>query len=286
MLKMMRFLLLPVLLLAASSLFGQKNSLLYTIKGDGIKTSYLFGTTHLIADSAFYFPSKLEKTLAKADELVLEIDDISDRGKAMKMMQLDSGSVFDLFTPEQADSIINWGAASLHMSPEAFRLGFSKMKPFALMQISVQSMIKGAVRSYEIELISKANANRQTIGGLETMEYQFSLFENLPDTVMRDLILDGMRFPEKSLQTSIEMSMLYSNQDVEGLAKLIVDSDEMAGSTEALLYQRNRSWIPVMTRLMTNRSCFFAVGAGHLGGEKGVIQLLKNAGYTVTPIFY
>jgi len=284
---MMRFLLLPAFLLALlPSVFGQKKSLLYSIKGEGIETSYLFGTTHLIADSAFYFPSKLDKTLAKADELVLEINDVSDREKAMKMMNRESGSVFDIFTPEQTDSIVEWGSRSLNMSPEAFRKGFAGKKTFTLMQISVQTMIKGVVRSYEIELMGKATANSQPIGGLETMEYQLSLFENLPDSVMRDLILEGMRHPEKSIETSNLMTALYMNQDVEGLTRLITDSEEMAGSAESLLYQRNRNWIPVMIRLMSTKSCFFAVGAGHLGGDKGVIQLLKNAGYTVTPISY
>lgn len=284
---MLRFLLLPALIFCTiAPVSGQKNTLLYSIKGKGAHTSYLFGTIHLIADSAFYFPAKLEKTLAKTDELILEISDISDREKALTMLHLDSGSVFDLFTPEQADSIVNWGAQSLRMSPEAFRKGFSKMKPFALLQIGAQAMMKGPVRYYELELISKANANGQRIGGLETMEYQLSLFENLPDSVLRDMILDGLRFPDKSLKINREMTALYADQDVEGLARLIVGSEELSGSTEALIYRRNRNWIPVMTQLMTTQSCFFAVGAGHLGGEKGVIQLLKDAGYTVTPVNY
>jgi uncharacterized protein YbaP (TraB family) len=284
---MLRFLLLPALIFCTiASVSGQKNTLLYSIKGKGAHTSYLFGTIHLIADSAFYFPAKVEKTLAKTDELVLEISDISDREKALTMLHLDSGSVFDLFTPEQADSIVNWGAQSLRMSPEAFRKGFSKMKPFALLQIGAQAMMKGPVRYYELELLSRANANGQKIGGLETMEYQLSLFENLPDSVLRDMILDGLRFPDKALKANREMTALYVSQDVEGLTRLIVGSEELSGSTEALIYRRNRNWIPVMTQLMTTRSCFFAVGAGHLGGEQGVIQLLKNAGYTVTPVHY
>jgi len=283
---MKSLLLLLSVLSSFSFSFGQKTTLLYSIKKDGSETSYLFGTTHLIADSVFYFPAKLDKTLAKADELVLEIGDIDNRAKAQSAMKLDSGSVFDIFTPEQADSLIDWGSKSLNMSPEAFRKGFSGMKPFALMQISVQTMIRGMVRSYEFELMSKAAGNKQPVSGLETMEYQLSLFDNVPDSVMRDMLLEGMRNPEKALATNHSMTDLYVKQDVEGLAKLITESDELNGSTEALLFQRNRNWIPVMTELMKTRSCFFAVGAGHLGGEKGVIQLLKNAGYTLTPIFY
>jgi len=75
-------------------------------------------------------------------------------------------------------------------------------------------------------------------------------------------------------------------KDMEGLAKLITEAPDMGGNAEVMIYRRNRNWIPVMSNYMKTSSCFFAVGAGHLGGEQGVIQLLRNAGYTVTPIQY
>ncbi len=266
--------------------FAQEKSLLYSVKKDGSETSYLYGTTHLIADSAFYFSSKLEKTLAKADLLVLEIDNIMDQQKASDLLVLDSGSMFDLFTPAQADSVVNWGSTLLHMKPEVFRKGFEKKKPFVLLQIGMQNSIEGRARSYELELMSRALNNQQPIEGLETMEYQISLFDQLPDTIIREMIMAQIRDPEGGRAEQRKLTELYINRDVEALAELIETSDEMEGSVDALLYQRNRNWIPVMMKLMETRSCFFAVGAGHLGGKNGVIQLLQHAGYQVTPLSY
>ncbi len=54
--------------------------------------------------------------------------------------------------------------------------------------------------------------------------------------------------------------------------------------TEVLLYQRNRNWVAKLKDLMPAKSLLVAVGAGHLPGDKGVINLLRKAGYTVTPI--
>lgn len=268
--------------------FGQEKTLLFSIKGKDTKPSYLFGTVHLIADTAYYFPTKLDKTLGKADQLVLEIDEagISDRAKAQKMLMLDSGNVFDQFTKEQADSIIQWGSSLLGMKPEVFEKNFSGMKPFVLMQIGVQAMMNAHSKSYEMELMSKANANKQPIKGLESMESQFAIFEEMKPDVLTDMIMEGIRHPEKAAESQQELVALYVAKDVEGLAKLITESEDIAGSTEELLYSRNRNWIPVMTDYMKTQSCFFAVGAGHLGGDQGVIQLLKDAGYTVTPIAY
>ncbi|HLP54238.1 MAG TPA: TraB/GumN family protein [Fluviicola sp.] len=268
--------------------FGQEEkTLLFSIKGKDTKPSYLFGTVHMIADTAYYFPAKLDKTLSKADQLVLEIDEsIADRAKAQKMLMLDSGNVFDQFSKEQADSIIQWGSSLLGMKPEAFEKNFSGMKPFVLMQIGVQAMMNARSKSYEMELMSKANANKQPIKGLETMESQFAIFENMEAADVTEMIMEGIRHPEKAAEMQRELVKLYVDKDVEGLAKLITESDDMGQSSEELLFQRNRNWIPLMTDFMKTHSCFFAVGAGHLGGEQGVIQLLKDAGYTVTPIVY
>jgi hypothetical protein len=51
-----------------------------------------------------------------------------------------------------------------------------------------------------------------------------------------------------------------------------------------MLDNRNMNWIPKMSAIMKKEAVFFAVGAGHLSGDYGVINLLRNAGYTVKPI--
>lgn len=275
-----------LLLFLAGQCFGQEKTLLYSIKGKDAQPSYLFGTVHLIADSAYAFPNKLEKTLFKTQQLVLEIANPTDVQQAQHLLVLASGSLFDIFQPEQADSVIQWGARLLNMKPEVFKQGFSGMKPFMLMQLNAQLAMKGASKSYELELLSKANAHHLSVAGLETMEYQVGLFDQLPDSLLAGMILESIRHPEEEARNQQQLTRLYVAKDVEGLAQFIVESEEPSASIEALIFQRNRNWIPVMEHYMQTQSCFFAVGAGHLGGEKGVIQLLKNAGYTVTPITY
>jgi uncharacterized protein YbaP (TraB family) len=273
-------------LLLASFCFSQQQSLLYSIKGKDAHTSYLFGTVHLIADSAFYFPGKLDKTLQKADNLVLEINPLADQAKAAQLMELDSGNMFSIFSLEQADSVVIWGSGLMNLKPDVFIRGFAGKKPFVLIQFAAMDMIQKPVKSYEMELMAKARANKQPVLGLETMEYQVGLFDQLPDSVMAEMVMSGIRNPEEISRNQRELTRLYAAQDTEGLAKLILESDDIAGNAETLVFQRNRNWIPVMEQFMQTNSCFFAVGAGHLGGEKGIIQLLKNAGYTVTPIAY
>lgn len=266
--------------------FAQENTLLYQIKGPKGETSYLFGTVHIIPDSLFYFPNKLVKTLAKADELVLEIGDINNQLKAQQLMVLENGTCFDIFTPSQKDSVLEWGSTLMHVNKDVFEKSFSKNKPFTLMQLSIQKMMLSPFKMVEMELMSYAKSNKQKVSGLETMEYQIGIFDQLPDSVMAEMIMEGIRYPEKADKMNDEMYQLYQAQNVEGLAKLINNSEEMTGANDALLYQRNNNWIPLMEAKMKEKVCFFAVGAGHLGGENGVIALLKAAGYKLIPINY
>lgn len=265
---------------------SQENSLLYKVSGENGKVAYIYGTMHMLPDSLFYFPPKLEKILSKSSELVLEIDNISDRSKAESLLNLKEGSCFDLFTPEQKDSVIQWGSTLLRMKPEAFEKGFSSKKPFTLMQLSMQGMMNGPVKFMELELMGRAANYKLPVTGLETMEFQISIFDKLPDSVMNVMIMDLIRYPESNKATYAEMYAMYQQQNVEALAKLIESSDEMAGSTDVLLIQRNKNWIPGIEQKMSKNGCFVAVGAGHLGGEQGILQLLRNQGYKVTPIRY
>lgn len=77
----------------------------------------------------------------------------------------------------------------------------------------------------------------------------------------------------------------YRQQDLKKLEELMVDSDAgMSSFTNILLYNRNENWVSKLKGLMTDKSLLIAVGAGHLPGERGVINLLKKAGYTLTPV--
>jgi uncharacterized protein YbaP (TraB family) len=80
------------------------------------------------------------------------------------------------------------------------------------------------------------------------------------------------------------MTEAYKKKDLYALANMISASPDMAGYENLLLVNRNKNWIPVMEKAMTAQSNFFAVGAGHLPGNDGVINLLRKAGYTVSPV--
>ena len=275
-----------ICLLLSGFVFGQNNSLLYQVKGKDKKVSYLFGTIHMIPDSLYYFPGKLDKIISKSDEVVLEIADVSDRAKAQKLVTLESGSCFDIFTPDQKDSVLNWGAGTMKIKPEQFEYMFQKSKPFVLMQLSFQKMMQGDVHMVDMEIQLNANSLDIKVSGLESMEDQIGIFDKIPTTEMAEMIMKMIRNPNEGEEVFLKMAQYYHKQDLDNLTKMILDNEEFGSASEDILDKRNHNWIPKMEELMNTKSCFFAVGAGHLGGPNGVIELLRQKGYEVTPVRY
>jgi uncharacterized protein YbaP (TraB family) len=80
------------------------------------------------------------------------------------------------------------------------------------------------------------------------------------------------------------MVSAYKSQDLPALYKQMEDSKDLQNELGVFLDDRNKRWIPRMENKMKGNSVFFAVGAGHLWGNNGVINLLRKAGYKVEAV--
>jgi uncharacterized protein YbaP (TraB family) len=76
----------------------------------------------------------------------------------------------------------------------------------------------------------------------------------------------------------------YKQQNLDKLDALLNSDATTNQYRTVLLDNRNRNWIPIMQKKMAEKSMFFAVGAGHLSGPFGVINLLQDQGYKLSPI--
>jgi uncharacterized protein YbaP (TraB family) len=129
-----------------------------------------------------------------------------------------------------------------------------------------------------------AKKGKKEVVGLETVEEQFGIFDRIPDTTELRMVMDMIDdFGTQRRQFS-EMSQLYRKRDLDGLGAMIQSSPDMAGMEDVMLWDRNKRWIPTMEKAMSSSPVLFAVGAGHLPGEEGVIRLLRKAGYRVEPV--
>ena len=98
------------------------------------------------------------------------------------------------------------------------------------------------------------------------------------------MLVESIKVEDKSADQFDEMVKLYKAQDIEAMQSMMDAEESLSEYGDLLLVQRNHNWIPVMAGMMAEQPTFFAVGAGHLGGEEGVVALLREAGYTLRPL--
>ena len=121
--------------------------------------------------------------------------------------------------------------------------------------------------------------------GLETVDEQMAALSSIPEDKIKPYILDIIDGrTEHNTELFQLMVKTYLKQDVEALYRIIESENDAMLSMDKLLDNRNKRWISRIADIGKQKSTFFAVGAGHLGGPGGVLALLRHAGYTVEPL--
>jgi Uncharacterized protein conserved in bacteria len=288
---MKRFLLCIAILLSCFSGFfsyAQGNSktnrsLLWRISGKQMsQPSYLFGTIHIICADDYIWTPAMQNSFDKTNELCLEMD-MDDPNLPMDvakgMINTSGKQLSEYFTPEDYAVLEQYVKDTLGMGLS----GFQQIKPVGIFTILTTKMASCPEPvSYEARLMELAHKNAREVTGLETAEEQLDLLDNLPaDSIVKSIMqtIKGDTSQDESLTT---LTNAYKQQDLAKLYELIKESKDI--DLGGFLDTRNEKWIPRMIQKMDQRSVFFAVGAGHLWGEAGVIYLLRKEGYTVEPV--
>lgn len=202
----------------------------------------------------------------------------------MKQSLLTDGhELKDFFTKEDYEKLNQFFKDSIKAPLEMF----SKLKPVAVMSfILLRYMDCGGEMptGYENWLISFAEEKNIPVSGLESIEGQFKIFDNMPKDSIAKMVLIAITDVSKNRVALQSMLNAYSAQDLSGLYEFITSSPEYASQINDLLYNRNKKWIPAIIKAANEKPTFFAVGAAHLPGEYGVLHLLREQGYKISPV--
>jgi hypothetical protein len=276
-----------ILLLGSQIAIAQaptENALLWKISGNGLESpSYLFGTIHIICSDNFVLPESLKAAIKTSEKLVLEID-MSDPQLPIKMQQLaindNFANVKAELNEEDAKMLDDFLKANYGQGIE--QLGI--FKPFMLNSLVMLKTLECDYKQYETELVNLSKADSIMVEGLETAEFQIGIFDEMPREKQLSSLIEQIKNPEKTKKELEELIEAYIAKDMVKIAKLILENEEFEGFADQFIYSRNETWIPKMEEYINKESVFFAVGAGHLPSEKGVIALLRDRGYTVEAV--
>lgn len=268
-------------------------SLFWEIKGKNLpKPSYLFGTIHIIDKADFYLPPILTEKLKQCDNVAFEIDlaemnNLSALFTLLKEAMMKEGiKLRDLVSTEEYTLIKNYfQKIGLPM------VMLERVKPMFLSMLatgdgSISDFSHGNMMSYEMEIYDLAKRHQKSTGGLETIEYQVSLFDSIPYADQAKMLVNSIQNSSMGTSELDSTTLLYREQDIEAMVSLVGADEGLGKYEQILLINRNQNWVPQMSKMMQKAPVFFAVGAGHLGGKHGVIRLLMKAGYEVNPIAF
>jgi len=270
---------------------SNNNTLLWKISGNGLeKPSYLFGTIHLLCADDAVLSENMKKAIGAADEVYFEVDmdNLLDMfGAFTKMKMKGDTSLHDLLTEDEYSRVKNYFEEKGSMIPFSM---LEKYKPIlAASMLESGSLPCDNTAVMEQVIMQQAKENDKKIKGLETMAFQAGILDSIPYKVQAKQLLEyvdeaGKGKSKEDTELS-EMWKAYNEQDLKKLEDLMIRGDiGINNYTDLLLYRRNSNWVTKLKTLLPGKSLVVAVGAGHLPGEKGVINLLRKAGYTLTPV--
>ena len=161
-----------------------------------------------------------------------------------------------------------------------------QLKPMALISLLMNSMFSCHPKSYEDFFAEMAGKCNKEIEGLESGDIQMGVFDSIPLDIQLSVVLNIIDHEEIASKELNELIAKYKNKDIEALSELMDTSYfNFQGYEDLMLDERNINWIPIIEKAVNEGTVFIAFGAGHLAGDQGVLNLLKERGFKVTPVF-
>lgn len=284
---------ITALILTAASASAQ---LLWKVEGNGLQApSYIFGTHHVAPSDMVSRVAGLTDALDEVAAVYGEVNMVDLNPMEMQQMVMPhimapaDSTLSVLFTPAQLDSI-----GALLTSYTGQPVDMSQMETLKPVMIGTQLAILQSMKAFpgfnpqaqlDATLQNMAKAAGKEVGGLETFEYQLGVLYDTPLSIQADELMEGIRNDSEAVEKAASLANAYTSGDLDTISSLLYDDPDMTqAKLEKLLLVRNRAWTALLPDIMGARPVLVAVGCGHLPGDEGLIALLRNAGYTLTPV--
>jgi uncharacterized protein YbaP (TraB family) len=276
------------LFIAASlSTAVSSQSILWKVTGKKIKSpSYLYGTIHIQDSKVFSFDETVTNAFESCDAFAMEIlmDEI-DADEIKQAMFMKKNTIDEFLTKEQyhvLDSIVKEKTGT-------GMIMYNKMKPFflssQLMQLGLEQDMELALDLYFLNMAREAG---KSCYGVEKFSDQISAIDEISLQEQVDMLYEGLT-DTSSLNSDAKFDEIldaYITFDLDEIVKMSNDTALPEEFNKAFLIDRNKGMAKDFIKIAKKESLFCAVGAAHLPGEDGVIELLRKKGYTVEPVLF
>ena len=263
------------------------NPLLWEVaRSDGSVEGWLMGTIHALPDGARWRNGAIDRAVADADILVMEIDDLDDRkamAAAFQPLAFSDGQppLAARVRPEQREQLTDLvGQTSYNLDD------FARIESWSAALILAQAIETDADARNGVDRALVEDFTGRPIMEIEGAREQFTVFDGLSESAQRALLAAIVEDSRKDETERMEPITLYLAGDVDGLERLSREGMlAIPEVREALLSKRNARWAPRIERLLAREERpLIAVGAAHMVGDDGLVALLEAEGYRVTRV--
>ena len=196
-------------------------------------------------------------------------------------MYTDGQTLENVLSPE------NYTLAKTKLKKRGYKIElFKLMKPWMLAStitiLELQKLGFETIHGVDQHFFEKAKAEGKTIEGLETVEYQLNLFDNLSPKTQEQFLLQTLGEIDILEQQTHQLVESWTHGLIKGLEVMLENMQEFPEVYEALITERNNDWLPhVESFLQKEEPYMMVVGTLHLLGEEGLLAMLKEKGYII-----
>jgi len=268
---------------------GDKAPSFWKVEGEK-NTVWLFGTVHVLTEDHYPLADEVEKAFEESAYLVVEVDTVNVDPQVQQQLMVNAGMLPDGVSLEDVLGEEKYARASELASANGYDLNqMAMLRPWLIaLALTVEEFSRmgyTAEHGVETYFLNRAEDEHKSIVELESLQFQIGLFDELEESIQVDFLmqtLEEIDTMEAQIEALISAWESGSLDDLE--AALMEDFDEYPELYKRIVTDRNHDWIDDLRDMLDNKEkdYFVAVGALHMVGEEGVVELLREKGYTVT----
>jgi uncharacterized protein YbaP (TraB family) len=245
-------------------------------------TLFLGGSAHALRSSDYPLPAPYQRAFDASSRLIFETDpkgmDAATKG-LMKAGQYQKGDSLKNHVDPRTYAYVRRYFALLNVPEQKF----NTYRPWLIDVMLESPPTENSELGVERFFRRRAEVTHKSITGLESVEEHIAPFVGLNDREGEALLLIHFINMGRTDLGSGNIFTSWRRGDAEALARRMRDAyQDFPAFGDRIITQRNRRWIPKIEEyLKSGQTCFVVVGAGHMGGNDGVVALLRARGYTV-----
>lgn len=266
---------------------AEEQGILWRIDGAATQPSYLLGTIHSDDARITTLPVTIANIFQQADSFSGEIDmDLPNLMQASQATLLPEGESLQ----QLLDSTLYQQTVQLLAAYGMPELVVQRMKPWAA--AATLSLPRPQTGLFlDMLLYTQAAAQGKRVYGLETVSEQVGAMESMPRDLQISMLRDAVAQHDQLDQIIEALINAYLQRDLNTLEsisdKAMQQGDRRVAQlfTSQVVVNRNRRMLERMQPRLSEGNAFIAVGALHLPGKDGLLTLLRNKGYRVSPVY-